>query len=136
MKENILPRDNNNRWNIVGGWDSLMQKIDKYENNLVEVIMETTDGQKREMKYCDCKKPKKNGGDNYCQICDGLIANLLELPVIQKIASIKEQALKGLLTDDGHHKQWFLEAILGMLTTEKEWLYLKEKEQWEEGIAP
>ena len=44
--------------------------------------METTDGQKREMKYCDCKKPKKNGGDNYCQICDGLIANLLELPVI------------------------------------------------------
>jgi len=60
----------------------------------------------------------------------------VELPVMQKIASIKEQALKGLLTDGGHHKQWFLEAILGMLTTEKEWLYLKEKEQWEEGIAP
>lgn len=60
----------------------------------------------------------------------------VEAKVMQKIASIKEQALKGLLTDGGHHKQWFLEAILGMLTTEKEWLYLKEKEQWEEGIAP
>lgn len=35
LKENILPRDNNNRWNIVGGWDSLMQKIDEYEINLV-----------------------------------------------------------------------------------------------------
>jgi len=45
----------------------------------------TTDGQKREMKYCDCKRPKKNGGDNYCQICDGLIANLLELPVIARL---------------------------------------------------
>lgn len=60
----------------------------------------------------------------------------LEPPVMQKIASIKEQALKGLLTDGGHHKQWFLEAILGMLTTEKEWLYLQEKEQWQKGIAP
>lgn len=48
--------------------------------------METnTDGIKREMKYCDCEKPKKNGGDNYCQICDGLIANLLELPVIARL---------------------------------------------------
>lgn len=36
LKENILPRDDNNRWNIVGGWDSLMQKIDEYESNLVE----------------------------------------------------------------------------------------------------
>lgn len=56
----------------------------------------TTDGQKREMKYCDCKKPKKNGGDNYCQICDGLIANLLELPVMQKIASIIDNKISEL----------------------------------------
>lgn len=54
--------------------------------------METTDGQKREMKYCDCKKPKKNGGDNYCRICDGLIANLLELPVILQRTDIENIA--------------------------------------------
>lgn len=80
-----------------------------------------------------CKLHSFLDGDENCPDCK---SGRVELPVMQKIASIKEQALKGLLTDGGHHKQWFLEAILGMLTTEKEWLYLKEKEQWEEGIAP
>lgn len=39
----------------------------------------TSDEQKREMKYCDCKEPKKNSGDNYCQNCGGLIASLVKM---------------------------------------------------------
>lgn len=49
-------------------------------------------------------------------------------------------AVYGLMTDGGHHKQWYLEQILLALDEPvaeiKEWLDAAGYGQWEEGIAP
>lgn len=53
--------------------------------------------------------------------------------------NVKELAIKGLLTDESHHKQWYLEEILKVLGFD---LAVIRKElqadgyDWEDGIAP
>ena len=37
----------------------------------------TTNGNMIGMKHCECAIPHKNGGDNYCKNCNGLIYSLL-----------------------------------------------------------
>ena len=47
--------------------------------------------------------------------------------------------ISGLLTDGGHHKQWFLEQLLIKLGQDTEQVkadLLKEDYEWEPGIAP
>ena len=46
----------------------------------------------------------------------------------QKI--VKELILDGLLTDGGHHKQWYLEEIAKALDIDL------SNEEYEEGVAP
>jgi len=36
IKTHLLPRDDNNRWNILGGMENLMNEIDKYEERQVK----------------------------------------------------------------------------------------------------
>ena len=52
---------------------------------------------------------------------------------------VKELAVSGLLTDGGHHKQWFLEEILKALdydlATIRQNLAIQGYD-WEDGIAP
>lgn len=62
------------------------------------------------------------------------IGNRFEAYVKPKITVIKENTINGLLTDGAHHKQNTLELILGLFCTEKEYAYLKEKHEWEDGI--
>ena len=55
------------------------------------------------------------------------------------LKEIKELAIHGLLTDGGHHKQWYLEEILKALGYNLKELRRelnKEDYDWEEGIAP
>jgi len=52
---------------------------------------------------------------------------------------IKELCIAGLLTDGGHHKQWFLEEILKVIGIDlrKLRLELNEKDyDWDKGIPP
>lgn len=59
--------------------------------------------------------------------------------MIDKAERIKELAIKGLLTDDGHHKQWYIEKILEEIGYDiKEiWEELKNEDyDWDEGIPP
>lgn len=44
--------------------------------------------------------------------------------------------IEGLITDGGHHKQYYMEEALEELTGEKFYGEAKEEFQWEEGIAP
>lgn len=56
-----------------------------------------------------------------------------------KKEELKELCISGLLTDGGHHKQWYLEKILEKLGYSLEEIrqeLLKEDYEWEEGIAP
>lgn len=43
--------------------------------------------------------------------------------------------LEALTTDGAHHKQWFLEEILRTVAKEQ-FNDIKDKYNWEEGIAP
>ncbi len=55
------------------------------------------------------------------------------------IEKIKELAIDGLLTDGGHHKQWYLEKIIVELGFDLEKIREKLNEEdydWEKGIAP
>ena len=52
---------------------------------------------------------------------------------------IKELCIDGLLTDGGHHKQYFLEEILKKLGYDLKELReeLKQNDyEWEDGVAP
>ena len=44
--------------------------------------------------------------------------------------------LEGLTTDGGHHKQWYLEKILKLVTTSKAQQEISKQLQYESGIAP
>ena len=50
---------------------------------------------------------------------------------------VEQLALEGLATDEGHHKQWYLEEILKTLGYSEEEIQ-SESEDWgfERGIAP
>lgn len=50
----------------------------------------------------------------------------------------KKFAVEGLLTDGGHHKQWYLERILEALGYDLIQIQneLQPSYDWEEGIAP
>ena len=54
--------------------------------------------------------------------------------------NIKEFIIEGLLTDGGHHKQWFLEKILSQYLAHNLDQIRKELQdegfEWEPGIAP
>ncbi len=55
------------------------------------------------------------------------------------IEKIRELAIDGLLTDGGHHKQWYLEKIIVELGFDLEKIREKLNEEdydWEKGIAP
>lgn len=65
----------------------------------------------------------------------------LRREVLQQIIDkekAKELAVEGLLTDSGHHKQWFLERILEALGYDLAQIYdeLQPDYDWEDGIAP
>ena len=52
---------------------------------------------------------------------------------------IKELCIDGLLTDGGHHKQWYLEQILIKLDIDLDELRKelnKDDYDWDEGIPP
>lgn len=53
---------------------------------------------------------------------------------------IKDMIIDGLITNGGHHKQWFLEKILEEfgydLKETKEKLEIEEGYTWESGIPP
>jgi len=51
-----------------------------------------------------------------------------------KLAVVEDLAIEALLTDGGHHKQWFLERILEEIGWDREELY--KKYGFEKGIAP
>lgn len=51
----------------------------------------------------------------------------------KKITSIKDLIVDGLLTDGGHHKQWYLEKILEKLGFNVE--QLRAEHGWDGGIA-
>ena len=50
-------------------------------------------------------------------------------------AKIIELLREGLTTDGAHHKQWFLEEILGILSP-KDVLEGRKYDLWEKGIPP
>jgi hypothetical protein len=55
------------------------------------------------------------------------------------IEKVKELATNGLLTDGGHHKQWYLEEILKALDVNLDELKKElnsEDYDWEPGIPP
>lgn len=52
------------------------------------------------------------------------------------VANIISLCLDGLVTDGGHHKQYYLETILTSLVSEKVFKIYQEQYGWEEGIAP
>lgn len=55
------------------------------------------------------------------------------------IEDVKELAIDGLMTDGGHHKQWFLEQILLRLGFDLDEIDRELSESdymWERGIAP
>ncbi len=63
----------------------------------------------------------------------------LTLNMENTLDEIKELAISGLLTDGGHHKQWFLEEILkklGINLTDLKETLEKEDYSWEPGIVP
>lgn len=50
---------------------------------------------------------------------------------------IANLAMGGLHIDEGWHKQYYLEKILGLLYSEDELAYIQDlEESWEPGIAP
>jgi len=58
-----------------------------------------------------------------------------------RLLKAKDLALEGLLIDEGHHKQWYLERILealgyGLNQLRHELLQQKQGSDWKEGIAP
>lgn len=66
----------------------------------------------------------------------GLPAILAMPPGTEKVAQL---AVYGLLTDGGHHKQWFLQEILAALGERPDKIrgVLQEQDyDWEDGIPP
>jgi len=60
-------------------------------------------------------------------------------PEADLIKKVTDLALDGLLTDGGHHKQWYLERILETLGIDLDWLVEAVKSadgELERGIAP
>jgi hypothetical protein len=51
------------------------------------------------------------------------------------ISELAELALEGLTTDGAHHKQWYLEKMLKLLTP-NDYEKTKEEFNWDEGIPP
>lgn len=49
---------------------------------------------------------------------------------------LEKLLVDGLRTDGGHHKQWYLEQILLFLVGYHKFDRLREKHDWEKGIAP
>lgn len=43
-------------------------------------------------------------------------------------------SVEGLCCDGGHHKQYYLEEILKLVTHEHDFIELKDLNEWEEGI--
>ena len=61
------------------------------------------------------------------------------LPEPGLIEKLQDLAMDGLLTDGGHHKQWYLEQIMEMLGINLDRLAEEFKLldcEWEPGIAP
>ena len=58
-------------------------------------------------------------------------ATAIALGRIEKATAI---AVDGLITDGGHHKQWYLEQILIALGVNMD--ELRDTLDWDEGIAP
>ena len=56
------------------------------------------------------------------------------------VEKAQELAVDGLFTDDGHHKQWYLERVLEALGVDLQAMRLEQHEEkwlvWDEGIAP
>lgn len=52
------------------------------------------------------------------------------------VSNVINLCLDGLTTDGGHHKQWALEEILKLITSETVFDIYKNQYEWEEGIAP
>jgi hypothetical protein len=50
--------------------------------------------------------------------------------------AILNLVLEALQTDGAHHKQYYLEEILKLLTNSDEWLSITSHLAWQEGIAP
>jgi len=64
------------------------------------------------------------------------IARVARLDALEEV---KQVAIGGLLTDGGHHKQWYLEKILGLVVDDVDAVkqeLLLEGYEWEAGIAP
>ena len=74
----------------------------------------------------------------------GVLASEMELEKTKRLLrqtkqGLREIAISGLLTDEGHHKQFYLEQImitLGFDLTELRAELNTEGYDWEEGIAP
>jgi len=55
------------------------------------------------------------------------------------VTKIIELCFEGLHEDGGHHKQWYLEEILKLITSTQIYENLKSDEkygEWEPGVAP
>lgn len=60
-----------------------------------------------------------------------------EIKVKDLMENIMRFALEGVMTDGGHHKQYYLEQIIRELSQDKNAIKtLREEFGWEEGIAP
>lgn len=65
------------------------------------------------------------------------ISEILALP--DGIEKAKQLAIYGLLTDEWHHKQWFLEEILKSLKVDLNELrkeLQRDGYDWQDGVAP
>lgn len=62
---------------------------------------------------------------------DGLLRDQLVARV-----SIQALAYNALRTDGAHHKQWFLEQILQLVTEPKEYERVRVDSEWNPGIEP
>ncbi len=64
----------------------------------------------------------------------------VQMPPVTPESVAKRQIFKlcldALLTNGGHHKQWYLEEIMRTLIAEERLEKLRAKHEWEEGIAP
>jgi hypothetical protein len=50
------------------------------------------------------------------------------------LINIRDLVIEGLMTDGAHHKQYYLEAILGVILDHEEFEETKKEFEWEPGI--
>lgn len=72
-----------------------------------------------------------------CETCwEHALCNDCQDKLIKKRREIKDLCIRGLGTDGGHHKQWFLEEILKVIGVNMEVLKNYDYNLGERGIPP